>query len=70
MNEFKLDGSEFIELKNLLKVTGLCENGGQAKDAVSTGQVSVDGKPESRKSAKIKSGQSVTYKGKTIKVVD
>lgn len=67
--EFKLDGSEYIELKNLLKVSGLCENGAAAKAAITEGQVSVDGKPESRKACKIKSGQSVTYQKKTIKVI-
>ena len=34
MEEFKLEGHEFIELNNLLKVTGLCESGGEAKTAI------------------------------------
>lgn len=70
MNEFNLDGSEYIELKNLLKVTGLCDNGAEAKAAISEGHVLVDGKVDTRKAGKIKAGQSVSYKGKSIKVVD
>lgn len=68
--EFKLDGSEYIELKNLLKASGLCDNGGAAKAAITDGLVSVDGKVETRKACKIVSGQSVTYRGKSIQVVD
>ncbi len=68
--EFKLDGSEYIELKNLLKVSGLCENGGAAKAAIDEGLVTVDGQIETRKACKIVSGQSVTFRGKKIQVLD
>lgn len=68
--EFRLEGSEYIELKNLLKVSGLCENGAAAKAAITEGQVSVDGKPESRKGCKIKAGQKVSYMKKTIEVLE
>ncbi len=68
--EFKLDGSPYIELKNLLKVSGLCDNGAAAKAAITEGQVSVDGKPENRKGCKIKSGQKVSYQKKVIEVID
>lgn len=67
--EFELEGSEYIELKNLLKVSGLCESGAEAKTLISAGQVSVDGKEETRKACKIVQGQTVTFKGKTIRVV-
>lgn len=70
MDEFNLDGSEFIELKNLLKVSGLCETGGEAKDAIVNGEVKVDGQVDTRKAGKIRSGQIVSYQGKQIKVVD
>lgn len=68
--EFELAGSEYIELKNLLKVSGLCDNGAAAKTAISEGQVQVDGKTETRKACKILSGQTVTYRGKSILVKD
>lgn len=66
--DFEIVGTEFIELKNLLKAAGLCENGGMAKAVIADGQVRVDGKVETRKACKIKPGQKVTYAGKTINV--
>jgi ribosome-associated protein len=66
--EFSLGGREFIELKNLLKVCGLCGTGGEAKIAIDHGDVVVDGKVETRKGCKIRTGQSVTFMKKEIKV--
>jgi ribosome-associated protein len=51
--------SEFIELNQLLKLSGLCDSGGAGKNLVAGGTVSVDGKKELRKTAKIRSGQTV-----------
>ena len=70
MIEFKLNGSEYIELKNLLKVSGLCETGGIAKIAIENGEVLIDGSVENRKGLKVKPGQIVTYKKKQIKVIE
>ncbi len=67
--EFKLSGTEYIELKNLLKVTGLCETGAQAKAAIDIGQVLVDGVKENRKALKVKPGQTVEFEGQIIKVL-
>ncbi|ATQ74803.1 RNA-binding protein [Massilia violaceinigra] len=55
---FDLTG-EFVELNQLLKLTGLCDSGGAGKNLVATGVVSVDGKKELRKTAKIRDGQVV-----------
>jgi ribosome-associated protein len=57
--EFDLSGRDYIELNNLLKVTGLCESGGFAKLLIADGQVSVDGEAELRKRCKVRSGQLV-----------
>lgn len=67
--EFKLEGEEFILLQALLKVSQLCESGGAAKHAITQGQVLVDGKPETQRGKKIHAGQSVSYSGKTVKVL-
>ena len=67
--EFELNGSEYIELKNLLKVSGLCDTGGAAKVAIEQGDVMVDGAVDTRKGLKIRPGQVVSYKGNTIKVL-
>lgn len=56
---FKLE-REHIELNQLLKLAGLCDSGGAGKALVADGKVQVDGKPESRKTAKIRAGQVVT----------
>jgi ribosome-associated protein len=55
---FDLAG-EFVELNQLLKLVGLCDSGGAGKNMVASGAVSVDGKKELRKTAKIRAGQTV-----------
>lgn len=50
---------EFIALNRLLKAMGVCESGGAAKALVASGAVTVDRALETRKSAKIRAGQSV-----------
>ncbi len=56
---FHLD-REFVELNQLLKLSGLCDSGGAGKALVASGCVLVDGKPELRKTCKIRAGQTVT----------
>jgi ribosome-associated protein len=56
--QFELAG-EFVELNQLLKLVGLVDSGGAGKNLVASGVVKVDGKQESRKTAKIRSGQVV-----------
>jgi ribosome-associated protein len=50
---------DHIELNQLLKLTGVCDSGGAGKALVAEGRVQVDGKVESRKTAKIRAGQVV-----------
>ena len=57
--------TEFIELCNLLKIVGLADSGGRGKAMVAEGLVKVNGLIESRKTAKIRSGQIVTV-GDTV----
>ncbi|WP_045727929.1 RNA-binding S4 domain-containing protein [Xanthomonas sp. GPE 39] len=51
--------SDYVELKHLLKLTGLCDSGGAAKAVISEGQVRVDGEVELRKACKVRAGQMV-----------
>lgn len=60
---------EFIELHQLLKVTGVCDSGGAGKALVASGAVSVDGRQELRKTAKIRAGQRVTVGRVSIRVI-
>ncbi len=59
---------EYIELHQLLKVSGLCDSGGAGKALVASGQVKVDGRQELRKTAKIRVGQCVTLGDVRIRV--
>ncbi len=65
---FELEG-EYVELNQLLKLVGLCGSGGIGKQIVASGAVSVDGRQELRKTAKIRAGQQVSVDDVTITVV-
>ena len=69
MQEFDLNGREFVELNSLMKLTGMCHSGGTAKMKIAEGNVSVDGQVELRKRCKIRPGQIVEYKGQRITVI-
>lgn len=66
--EFDLDG-EYVELKQLLKLTDLVSSGGEAKMAISEGLVLVDGAVELRKACKIRAGQQVEFNDSVIRVL-
>lgn len=70
MQTFNLDGSEFIELHSLLKITGLVGSGGMAKNLIADGQVLVDDQQELRKRCKIRVGQIVEFAGEQIQIVE
>lgn len=65
---FELD-REYVELNQLLKLSGVCDSGGAGKHLVATGAVRVDDAVESRKTCKIRSGQCVTVGDVVIEVV-
>jgi ribosome-associated protein len=64
---FELD-REFVELNQLLKLSGLCDSGGAGKALVASGAVSVDGLVELRKTCKIRDGQVVRVGDAEIRV--
>ncbi|MCL1634254.1 RNA-binding S4 domain-containing protein [Luteimonas sp. SX5] len=57
--DFTLD-HDYVELNQLLKLTGLCDSGGAGKALVASGAVRVDGAVELRKTCKIRAGQRVS----------
>lgn len=65
---FSLCGAEYIELDKLLKILRLVESGGQAHELISRGLVRRDGVAETRKRAKLRSGDSVVFLGNRITV--
>jgi ribosome-associated protein len=69
MKEFQLEDSEYVELCDLLKIMDLSSSGAQAKHVIADGKVKVNGVVELRKRCKIRTGQTVEYKGLSIKVI-
>lgn len=69
MEDFDLNGREFVALCDLMKLTGMSPSGGIAKLLIADGKVSVDGQVELRKRCKIRTGQEVEFEGQRIKVV-
>ena len=67
-SEFRLQG-DHVALCDLLKLAGIANSGGQGKLMIANGEVTVDGQPESRKTAKIRAGQTVECLGQTVRVV-
>jgi ribosome-associated protein len=64
---FNLNG-EYVELNQLLKLVGICDSGGAGKAIVASGEVSVDGKVELRKTCKIRAGQTISVGDVQIRV--
>jgi len=62
---FKLK-SEYIELVKLIKLLGLAETGGHAKNMIDDGEVKLNGVLESRKRAKLRPGDKVEMTEITI----
>ena len=60
--------TEYVELCNLLKLVGIADSGGRGKTMVAEGLVKVDGLIETRKTAKIRSGQTVFVENQAILV--
>ena len=59
---------EHVRLCDLLKLAGIADSGARGKHLVAEGKVTVDGQPESRKTAKIRAGQMVECQGVKILV--
>lgn len=66
--EFRLR-DEHVALCDLLKLSGIADSSGQGKHMIANGDVTVDGRPESRKTAKIRANQTVRCLGQTIRIV-
>lgn len=62
--------SEFVELYKILKFEGLAESGGNAKQIIKDGLVSVNGEVETRKRKKIRAGDQIDFIDHHIEVVN
>ncbi|MDH3635999.1 MAG: RNA-binding S4 domain-containing protein [Gammaproteobacteria bacterium] len=62
--------SEFVELYKILKFEGLADSGGNAKQAITDGLVSVNGEIETRKRKKIRPGDQIDFIDHHIDVIE
>lgn len=67
MENFKIEG-EYIQLIQLLKATGFCSSGGEAKMIVDEGLVLVNGEVELQRRKKIRSGDEVELEGNKVQI--
>jgi ribosome-associated protein len=68
MIEFKVEG-DHIPMIQLLKATGLVQTGGEAQMVVTEGEVMYNGHIDYRKRLKVRKGDTVEFRGKTIRVI-
>lgn len=61
--------TEFVELYKILKFEGLSQSGGNAKQAIAGGLVSVNGEVETRKRKKIRAGDQIDFIDHHIDVI-
>ena len=59
---------EFIKLDSLMKFSGLCATGGEAKYLIQNGEVWLNGEVCTQRGKKIRPGDCVTYRGRTVEV--
>ncbi|MEP6646322.1 MAG: RNA-binding S4 domain-containing protein [Saprospiraceae bacterium] len=69
MEEFNLEGKEYIELNKLLKLTKLVDTGGEANARIENGEVIVNGVVETRKRNKLRTGFVISFEDKTITIL-
>lgn len=60
----------FIRLDALLKFAGLCETGGEAKERIQGGEVSVNGAPCTMRGKKCVAGDTVVLDGRSVQVAE
>lgn len=61
--------TEFIKLDQMLKFAGVLETGGQAKDLIAQGDVTVNGEVCTMRGKKIRAGDVVELYGIRLEVV-
>ena len=58
----------FIKLDSLLKFAGICETGGEAKEAVQGGRVKLNGEVCTMRGKKLRPGDVVSFAGRELTV--
>jgi ribosome-associated protein len=61
-------GGDMIRLGQFLKYSGLLDSGGDAKEVVIDGYVTVNGEIDRRRGRQLHDGDLVTFEGRTVRV--
>lgn len=61
-------GTDMIRLGQFLKLGGAVDSGADVKDLLADGEVTVNGKPETRRGRQLHRGDLVTLHGVTVRV--
>lgn len=61
--------TEFIKLQDLLKFAGATDTGGEAKNLIQDGQVSVNGEVCLQRGKKLRPGDVVSLNGRELTVI-
>ena len=69
MNKFKIH-TEFIKLDALLKLAGLCETGGEAKELIQGGEVTVNGEVCTMRGKKCRPGDVISLEGSSVQIAE
>ncbi len=59
---------EYIKLGQAMKAAGVVDCGVEAKLAIQSGQVSVNGETDERRGRKLYAGDTFTFKGETVSI--
>jgi len=70
MEEFSIDGKEFIELNRLIKYLTWVESGGVANATIGGGNVGVNNEQELRKRRKLRVGDVIKWGDKSCKIIE
>lgn len=58
-----------IRLGQLLKVAGIVDSGGEAKELIADGSVTVNGEPETRRGRQLHAGDLLVAAGQEVRLV-
>ena len=59
---------DMIRLGQLLKIAGIAASGAGAKELIASGEVSVNGEPETRRGRQLHPGDIVSAGGETVRL--
>ncbi len=61
--------TEFIRLQDLLKLAGAVETGGEAKERIQAGEVTVNGETCTMRGKKCRSGDEISLDGESVVIL-